>query len=100
MVRVPQLPGLVNELMKLLLAHRGAFGQERVYERVVALVFAELVVWARHTVTQLLWALGVQEEDWSGWYRLFSRGRFEEEGVNRILLRETLQQVGPEELYV
>src|SRR5512133_817573 len=100
MVSVPQLPGLVNEIIGLLNSHRGAFKQQRVYERAVALVMAELVVWARHTVTQLLWALGVQNEDWSGWYRLFSHGRFIEEVVNRVLLRETLRHVGPEDIYV
>lgn len=99
MLSVPQLPGRVKELVELLYAHRAAFKPQRVFERVVALVMAEVVVWARHTVTQLLWALGVQNEDWSGWYRLFSHGRFIEEAVKRILLRETLQDVEPEELY-
>ena len=51
MFTVPEFPGLVNELVQLLLAHREAFGQQRVFERVIALVFAEGVVWARHTVT-------------------------------------------------
>lgn len=100
MLRVPEFPGLVNELVRLLLAHREAFGQQRVFERVIALVFAEVVVWARHTVTQLLWALGIQNEDWSAWYRLFSRGRFHEEGVNSVLLRETLRHVAPTDVYV
>jgi hypothetical protein len=100
MFTVPEFPGLVNELVQLLLAHREAFGQQRVFERVIALVFAEVVVWARHTVTQLLWALGIQNEDWSAWYRLFSRGRFQEEAVNRVLFRETLRHVAPEDLYV
>src|SRR5262245_17169879 len=100
MLRVPQLPGLVNELVALLMAHRAAFGQQRVFERAVALVMAELVVWARHTITQLLWALGVQDADWSAWYRLFSRGRFAEEAVNGVLVRETLRHVEPDELYV
>jgi len=99
MERVPQVGGLVNEIVALLLAHRAAFGQQRVFERVVALVMAELVVWARHTVTQLMWALGVQDEDWSGWYRLFSHGRFVEEAVNRVLLRETLRHVGVADVY-
>lgn len=97
---VPEFPGLVNELVHLLVAHREAFGQQRIFERVIALVFAEVVVWARHTVTQLLWALGVQHEDWSGWYRLFSRGRFGEERVNRVLFRETLWHVRAEAVYV
>lgn len=100
MLRVPHLPDLVKEIVELLYAHRAAFKQQRVFERVIVLVIAELVVWARHTVTQLLWALGVQDEDWSGWYRLFSHGRFMEERVNRILLGETLRHVAPEEVYV
>ncbi len=100
MLTVPEFPGLVNELVQLLLAHRRAFGQQRVFERAIALVFAEVVVWARHTVTQLLWTLGIQNEDWSAWYRLFSRGRFQEEAVNRVLMRETLRHVTPEDLYV
>ncbi len=44
MLTVPEFPGLVNELVQLLLAHRSAFGQQRVFERVIALVFAEMVV--------------------------------------------------------
>jgi len=100
MLRVPEFPGLVNELVQLLLAHREAFGQQRVFERVIALVFAEAVVWARHTVTQLLWALGIQEEDWSAWYRLFSQKRFNESAVNEVLLRETLRHVEAQGLYV
>ena len=59
-----------------------------------------MVVWARQTVTQVLWALGRPNEDWRGWYRLFRHGRFIEEVINRILLRETLQHVGAEGLYV
>ncbi len=97
MLNVPEFPGLVNELVMLLVAHREAFGQQRVFERVMALVFAEAVVWARHTVTQLLWALGVENQDWSAWYR---RERFKEGAVNGILLRETLRHVEPKELYV
>lgn len=94
-------PGeLVNNLMELLAAHRGCFGQQRVFKRVRALVFAELFAFARHTVTQLLMALGLTETDWSAWYRLFSGGRFEEERVAAMLFRQTLRHVGPEEVYV
>ena len=72
--------------MHLLLAQRGAFQQQRVFARVMALVFAEVGVWARHTVRQLLWALGIQNEDWSAWYRLLSRGRFKEEAANGVFV--------------
>jgi hypothetical protein len=71
-----------------------------VYRRVVALVFAELFVFARHTLTQSLWALGVMDGDWSAWYRLFSRPRFEEVRLAHDLFGETLREVSAEALYV
>jgi len=67
---------LLKHLFALLQAHRSIFKQERIYQRVVALVLAELFVFARHTVSQLLMALGLVEQDWSAMYRLFSQGRF------------------------
>jgi hypothetical protein len=66
----------------------------------VALAFAELFVFARHTVTQSLWALGVMGGDWSAWYRLFSRPRFEEVELAHHLFGETLPHVRAEEVYV
>lgn len=65
-------PELLKELLELLSAHRGCFGQERTYARGMALVFGELFAFGRHTVTQLLLTLGMVEGDWSAWYRLFS----------------------------
>ena len=97
---IPQNQQLINELQKLLEASRSALGQRRVYERVVWLVLAEIVVFARHTVTQLLLGLGRSDEDWSSWYRLFSRGRFRYDEVSEVLFQETLEHVGEEELYV
>jgi hypothetical protein len=91
---------LVGELMALLSVQRAAFRQERVYRRVVARVFAELFVFARHTVTQSLWALGVLEGDGSAWYRLFSRPRFEEAALAHNLFGETLLHVASEAVYV
>ena len=44
--------------------------------------------------------LGQTEGDWSGWYRLFSRERFDEEQLSRILVRETLAEVPAGEPYV
>jgi hypothetical protein len=65
-------------LLALVAAHRVALRQERVYRRVMALGLAEVVGFARHTLTQSLWALGVMGEDWSAWCRLFRRPRFEQ----------------------
>lgn len=100
MTTVPQNPQLLKNLLALLAAHRGAFGQQRIYERVVALVMAELFVFSRHTITQLLMALGRTEQDWSAWYRVFSQRRFNAERTSAVLVRESLEHVGPEDLYV
>lgn len=97
---IPQESELIKNLFELLGAHRPIFKQERVYQRVVALVIAEVMTFGRHTVTQLLLALGLAAEDWSAWYRLFSAGRFAEEAAAEVLVGETLQHVGEDELYV
>jgi hypothetical protein len=90
---------LLHELQELVQAHRCAFKQERPYWRAVGLVLGEVFNLGRHTVTQGLLTLGMNEGDWSGWYRLFSRERFEEETLSHCLLDETLKQVQAEEPY-
>lgn len=100
MSTIPQNEKLLKHLFELLEAHRGVVKQERVYQRVVGMVLGELFVFARHTVTQLLMSLGLTEQDWSAWYRLFSEGRFNYEQASEIILAETLKHVGEDELYV
>jgi hypothetical protein len=85
-------PALLVELWKLLSPMQRLFRQERVYRRVVALLFGELFALGRHTVTQLLRTLGAVDQDWSAWYRLLAR-RVNEDAWGRQLLRETLAHV-------
>ncbi|MHB0878730.1 MAG: transposase [Anaerolineae bacterium] len=98
--RANGIPVLLEKLFELLAAHRPAFRQERPFRRAVALVLGEVFSFARHTVTQMLLALGMTEGDWSGWYRLFSHRRFDEAKLSRCLLRQTLEHVAAEEPYV
>lgn len=100
MATIPQNQELLKHLFELLQAHRGIFKQERTYQRVVALVLAEVFVFARHTITQLLMSLGQTEADWSSWYRLLSQRRFSYEQASAVLFRETLKHVGSDEVYV
>ncbi len=73
----PAVAPLLVCLLELLAAFRPAFRQERPYRRCVALVFGSLFAFARHTLSQVLLALGVTEQDWSAWYRLFSEPRLD-----------------------
>ena len=91
---------LLQNFLELLERHRAAFQQERVYWRAMGMVLGEVFNFGRHTVTQGLMALGITDEDWSSWYRLFSQGRFVEKTVSKIFIRETLQHTSPAEPYV
>lgn len=100
MTTIPQNKKLLNHLTELLQAHRHIFSQERVFQRVALLVVAEIVVFARHTITQLLMGIGLTELDWSSWYRLFSHGRFPYDAASSVLFGQTMQHIEPDELYV
>ncbi len=95
-----EIPSLLQTFLELIKSHRSAFRQERTYLRVLALVFGEIFSFARHTVTQSLLALGLTDADWSAWYRLFSRERFDEEQLAGCLLAETLTHAPADEPYV
>lgn len=97
---IPQNKQLLKHLFDILQAHRPIFKQERTYQRVVAFVLAELFVFARHTITQLIMSLGMTENDWSVWYRLFSAKRFVYDKACTILFRETVNHVNEDEVYV
>lgn len=100
MSTIPQNPELLKHLFQLLQAHRSLFKQERTYQRVVALVLAELFVFARHTITQMLMSLGQNESDWSSWYRLLSQRRFSYAAASKVLFEETLKHVPGDAVYV
>lgn len=100
MSTIPQNKELLKCLIELIEAHRPVFKQERTYHRAIALIFGELIVFARHTITQILLGLGLVKEDWSAWYRFFSAGRFDYDKASEILFAETLAHVNEDELYV
>jgi len=95
-----ETPALLVALMTLLELHRPIFRQQRVFNRAVALVLAELFTFARHTVTQLLLSLGLTDADWSGWYRLFSAQRFDERQAGGVMLQAVLAEVAESEPFV
>jgi hypothetical protein len=100
MTTIPQNKQLLNHLTELLQAHRHHFIQEWVFQHIALLVIAEIVVFARHTITQLLMGVGLTELDWSSWYRLFNHGRFPYEAASGVLFEETLAHVALDEVYV
>ena len=100
MSSIPQNKQLLKELVKLLEAQRAVFTQQRVFETALWLVLAEIVVFARHTITQMMMSIGRTDEDWSRWYRLFSCTRFNYDKASELLFQESLQHVSADALYV
>lgn len=100
MPTIPQNPELLKHLFGLLALHRPVVKQQRVYERLLALCLGQIMSVARRTVTQMLLTLGMNETDWSAWYRLFSAQRFDYDRASEIFFRETLQHVPEDEVYV
>jgi hypothetical protein len=100
MSTIPQNTELLKNLFNLLSAQRGIANQQRVRERLEMLVLSELFTFGRHTVTQMLMSLGLTEQDWSGWYRLFSEERFNYEVASAGLFKESLRSVAEDDLYV
>jgi len=101
---MPQLtkpePVLLPQFLALLAAHRAAFRQERAYRRLAVLAIGLLCAFSRHTLTQVLVALGLGDQDWSAAYRLFSVPRVDVDQLGRSLLRQTLVHVPPEQPYL
>lgn len=100
MSTIPQNSELLKNLFTLIAKQEGLGDQQRIRERLELLVVAELFTFGRHTVTQLLMSLGLTEQDWSAWYRLFSKERFNYEVASEGLFKESLAYVGENDLYV
>lgn len=100
MATIPQNEELLKNLLQLLSEQRVIADQQRVYERLELLVLGELFTFGRHTITQLLMSLGLNEQDWSAWYRLFSEERFNYEAASSGLVAASLGHVATDGVYV
>lgn len=99
-INEPEMPGVLGELERLLQGARRIFSQERVFLRAQALFVAELLTLGRHTVTQLLRTLGLVDQDWSAWYRLWEEARFDAHAASSYVLEATLANAPSSEPYV
>lgn len=93
------LSPLLVELWHLLAAHRPAVGQQRVFDRLRGLVLGHLGALFRHTITQSLLGLGLEDTDPTAWYRLISRARVCTDTLARCFLRQTMRDIPADGLY-
>ena len=81
---------VLDALLCRLAQARPMVRQERTFTRLRLLTLASLLALGRHTLTQLLVVLGVADQDWSAWYRLFNRGRLAPAAGERAVVAELL----------
>ena len=95
------LPALLVALWRLLAAHRPATSQQRVFDRLRAVVLGWLLTAsrARHTVAQSLLSLGLVDTDPSAFYRLARAGRVQVATLLTCFLRQTVADIPAEGPY-
>lgn len=91
---------LLETLCGLLRKTATSYRQGRVFVNSAMLVIAVIATFGRHTMTQLLTTLGRETEDWSRFYRLFSRRRFDEEAHFRQIAEATIAETSAQDWYV
>lgn len=96
----PSAPRLLPIVFAVLAAHRPAVAQERTYWRLCALSLGHLLCFGRHTVSQLLVALGLGQVDWSSFYRLLNQARLTYDRLCECLLQEALAEIPPDQPWV
>jgi hypothetical protein len=93
----PTSTPFVTTLLAFLADARPATRQRRTHLRLGMLTLAGLLALGRHTLSQLIVTLGAGQQEWSPWYRLFSRCRVRTSVLQRQVLTTLLGQLGPDD---
>lgn len=88
---------LVDHFVQMMTASRPSRVDARVWIRVQILSLGSLIALGRHTLTQLLVAIGAGDLDWSAWYRAFNRDRFHLDRGRLVILRTVLSSYGADD---
>lgn len=64
--------------------YRPIFKQHCSFARMMLLALGLVFAFARRTVTQAICAIGQEQADWSGWYRLLGGQRFDEASLWQV----------------
>ena len=78
----------------------GAFKQLRIGERARNLAYGAITCLGRHTVTGMLTASGCQFTDWSSAYRIFGKGRIDNQRLFDVARQDVLRQLPPDQMII
>jgi hypothetical protein len=89
----PGAAPLARTWFGLLSAYRPVVRQDRTFVRVTMLAVACLLGFGRQTLTRWLVTLGIGDQDWTSWYRLFNQERLHLPTLQATLLDQVLAEV-------
>lgn len=96
----PPTPTLAQTWFALLAAYRPVVRQERTFVRLVLLAVASVLGFGRQTLTRGLLTLGLGDQDWTAWYRLFNQPRLHLPTLQATLLDQVLAVIPATEAVV
>lgn len=86
---------LLDALIDLLGAWRGAFRQQRSFERAVRLSLAQILTPGQRLISRLIASSGRQDRDWTADYKLFSRSPWQASRLFRPVIERCLEHCPP-----
>lgn len=93
----PTDASLATTWFDVLAAYRPVVRQERTFVRLVLLAVACVLGFGRQTLTRWIVTLGLGDQDWTSWYRLFNQSRVHLPTLQATLLAQVLADIPPTE---
>ncbi len=91
----PSSSAFLPTLLSMLRAVAPAARQRRTHTRLAVLTLGNLLTLGRHTLSQVIVTVGAGRQEWSPWYRLFSRERVRTSVLQRQVLTTILGHLEP-----
>ena len=82
---------LLSEFLPIVEDWRGAFPQQRTFQRAVRQALGSLVCLGRRCLTRIIWTNGGENSNWSAEYFLHSRCRWEPQQLFQPVLKRALE---------
>lgn len=79
---------LLDSLIELLGGWRVIFPQERTFVRALRLALAQVLAPGVRTISRVIAASGLDQQDWSADYRVFSRSPWQQRRLFEVPIRE------------
>ena len=79
---------LLDALLELLARWEDAFPQQRTFSRAVRLALAQVLAPGIRTISRVIAACGLDQQDWSADYRVFSRSPWQQRKLFKPLIQE------------